>query len=104
MYPMVAKYRGKCIVCGHAVHVGEQCYWQKAKGVAHHNCWNKELENTAPTMDDVYPVPQGELLDDQGQVCENCGEPLANGEGDEVDPYGHVTCSVACMFALRDGK
>ena len=101
MYPMVAKYRGKCIVCGHTVHVGESCYWQKAKGVAHHNCWTTQLQNNAPTMDDVYPQLQDELAEDQGQVCEACGAPLQPGAEDEVDPYGHVTCSVACMFKMR---
>lgn len=35
---IIAKYPGKCSVCGAAIQVGQQIEWEKGKGSAHATC------------------------------------------------------------------
>jgi len=39
---IVAKYRGRCRVCGGTIEPGEQIEWEREKGSAHLECTKSE--------------------------------------------------------------
>ena len=43
MRKIVARYKGKCSVCGRVIEEGETVYWEKGRGI-----WHIDCEKTKP--------------------------------------------------------
>jgi hypothetical protein len=42
---MKAKFAGKCSACGGVIAKGEECDYERGKGIRHFNCPDKTVDN-----------------------------------------------------------
>lgn len=79
-----AKFKNKCLVCGHYIEVGESCMWMKGKGIKHkEECIDEQepVDNSTFELiedDMIWNDPKSYSMKELEGIkkCQRCGTSL----------------------------